>query len=132
MIHHITLKKTHTNGLNFSANSKKTYFAGISGLFPQKKIFSQKVPFCHFLPLRHQNVIYNFIKTVWVVFENEWLLVDLLTDWLTDRLTDWLTGWLIDWLADWLAPRLTDRQTDCLGGETIAPPFRLRARLQKD
>ena len=63
------------------AKSKKTYFWGVFGHYPQNEMFSQNSSSVSYLPLRHPIFMRNFRKILWGVLEKTLLCTDNLTYW---------------------------------------------------
>jgi len=79
-----TKKLTH-QWTKFRSKSKKLYFGGIFGHYPQNEVFFKKSRSVSFLHLRHPNFMQSFRKILRVVMEKNGYWP---TDWLTDLLTD--------------------------------------------
>ena len=82
-------KKSTYKYIIFLTTPNNHNFGVFSSFFPKIRYFSKKSG-CHFFTLRHHNVICNFIKILWAIFEKKLLL----TEWLHDKrlINNWLTG----------------------------------------
>ena len=60
------------------AKSKKHYFQGIFGHYPQNEIFSQKSSPASFLPLRHPNFMRSFRKILRAFLQKKRLHSDII------------------------------------------------------
>ena len=66
----------------FFAKSKKPFFGGVFGDYPQNEIFSQTFDSVSFLPLRRPNFVRSFREILWSILKNKRVYV--LTYWHTD------------------------------------------------
>ena len=101
--------KTCTTMDYFFAKSKKPYFWGVFGHYPQNRIFSQKSGSLSFLPLRYPNFMRSLRKILWAILEKTHLPTD--QSWHTDILT----------VVKWYDPFFTYR---CIGSKNIVKIYK--------